>query len=123
MESHVLETLTLRTEAVVWEKKNKELNIGGRLFDVKVISESEGIYTVTGFYDDTETGIVHLLSYLTGKGKESALLQLVLAVQCFFIPLILFAFLLPTQRHVYHDLLRFLLTAPYRHLAERPPQG
>lgn len=47
---------TVKLEKLIWYKKNKELLIEGRLFDVKSISKCEdGKYLVKGLYDEEET--------------------------------------------------------------------
>jgi hypothetical protein len=55
LEKNMLQTLVLGTNEFNWYKKNKEISIGGKLFDVKSFSESNGRYTFRGIYDENET--------------------------------------------------------------------
>lgn len=64
LEKSMLQTLVLNKNEFNWYKKNKEISIGGRLFDVKSYSETNGRYTFRGIYDDDETALNKKL----GKG-------------------------------------------------------
>ena len=47
---------TVKLEKLIWYKKDKELLIEGRLFDVKSIQKcDDGKYLVKGLYDEEET--------------------------------------------------------------------
>jgi hypothetical protein len=54
LETSLLQTITVDQEDFQWVKKNKEINIGGRLFDVKSFKIYGNKLVVTGLYDDDE---------------------------------------------------------------------
>lgn len=57
LEKSMLETLVLGNGEFNWYKKNKEISVDGRLFDVKSFSERNGWYTFRGIYDENETAL------------------------------------------------------------------
>ncbi|HET9747298.1 MAG TPA: hypothetical protein VFP97_16400 [Chitinophagaceae bacterium] len=63
LEKSMLETLVLCAGEFNWYKKNKEISIGGRLFDVKSFSEMNGRYTFKGIYDENETALNKQINY------------------------------------------------------------
>ena len=52
-----LQTITLDASAVIWLKKNKELLINGKPFDVKSISRNGDHIIVTWLYDLEEKSL------------------------------------------------------------------
>ena len=59
LEESMLQTVHLKKEEFRWYKKGKEIRIGKNLFDVKSIKEENGIFVITGLYDEQED-LLHL---------------------------------------------------------------
>ena len=70
LEHAQLQTIRLTATAVQWHKKNKEIVIDGRLFDVKSQSISNGIATFTGLFDDEETVIRQQVNRLMQQQQD-----------------------------------------------------
>lgn len=83
MEKETLVTITLPLSNVRWEKKEKEILLNGKLFDIKSFSITDNRLTATGFFDHEETTLAHLLSYLPHDKKNNLLLHLFFLLQCF----------------------------------------
>lgn len=83
MEEKILIEISLPLSNVRWEKKEKELNIGGRLFDVKFYQLAGNRLIAKGFYDEVENSVVKLLSSLPHDKKNNSLLHFFLVLQCF----------------------------------------
>ena len=117
-------TLTLPAGKVVWQKKGKELNINGKLFDIKSCHFSGGILTATGFYDEDEVSLFRLLSAFTSPEKNKAFLHFLLVLQCFAAPVF---FLLPgtarQRKIIHHAFFCLALPRPFCQPAKRPPQA
>jgi hypothetical protein len=54
LETTMLHTIILNKAAVKWIRQEKEVEINGRLFDVKKISTTDNIITITGLFDEEE---------------------------------------------------------------------
>lgn len=77
--SHHLQTLTLSNTDVNWVKKNKEILVEGKYFDVKS-SNIKGNQTVfTGFYDTKENELAEAIAgvFKTNEHQKSILSQAV----------------------------------------------
>jgi hypothetical protein len=122
MENQSLVTVSLPLGNVVWHKKDKELTIEGRLFDVKAYYVSNGLLTATGFFDDKETSVVQMLLHLTTQETNKALLQLVLVLQCFVTIILFFSLCRANSRLVHQTVYAFFLPAPDSFMVERPPK-
>lgn len=84
MRYEMLQTIRVPAEKVVWEKKEKELLVDGRMFDVREYTVRDGILTATGFFDDAESGLLGFIAKrATGKEAGSALVGLLFFGQCF----------------------------------------
>jgi hypothetical protein len=55
MENDQLQTVHIPTKAIRWYKKNHELTIDGKMFDVKSIRHSGDTSIITGLYDEEDT--------------------------------------------------------------------
>jgi hypothetical protein len=82
LEEEALQTVSLPLAELVWEKKNKEVNIDGELFDVKTVSISGDEVVLTGLFDKKETIIKNLLRS-QGSRYSDSVIQLLLFGQCF----------------------------------------
>ncbi len=72
LETSLLQSMTLDQEDFQWVKKNKEINIGGRLFDVKSYKIYGSKLVVTGLYDDDENKLKESISRIIHrKNSES----------------------------------------------------
>jgi len=77
MEKDELQTISIPSDQIRWFKKNHELMINGRMFDVKSISLQGGTSMITGLFDDDDTELHEALADLheqKNKGKNNALL-------------------------------------------------
>ena len=67
-----LQTLALPVTSLDWYEEDRELMIGGRMFDVKSIDLEDGMARVTGFFDDLETELNRTLEDTGGSGQPLA---------------------------------------------------
>jgi hypothetical protein len=77
MEKDELQTISIPTDQIQWFKKNHELMIDGKMFDVKSISEQGDISMITGLFDDDDTELHEALAGMheqKNKGHNNALL-------------------------------------------------
>jgi hypothetical protein len=72
LERSNLHTLQIKATAFQWHKKNKEIKIGDRFFDVKHLQLlSNGNYLVTGLYDDEETSLENKANALLNQSSKN----------------------------------------------------
>lgn len=124
MTDHQPITLSLTVAGATWHKKNRELLVDGKLFDVKQWRQTNGMLTVTGFYDDDETRFLSLLLQLTSPAQQATVLHFFLILQCFAVPFVFF--LLPGIANSKHRRFGFFsekLCAPFCAYADPPPEG
>ena len=76
MEKESLQTLHLKKGELVWFKKNKELLVDGKLFDVKSIRFENEMAIVKGLYDDKEDELVYNIRNHQTEKKGDASLKL-----------------------------------------------
>jgi hypothetical protein len=79
-----LQSLTLNDHEIRWVKKNREILVNGKMFDIKTSLRENGRTTFTGLYDDQETALKQQLQ--EGWEKQSSqdnilIAQLLTAVQ------------------------------------------
>jgi len=60
MEEQLLHTVTLADNEIQWVKKDKEIRIGDRLFDIKFTTHTNGHTSFHGLYDEEETNLKKL---------------------------------------------------------------
>ncbi len=58
LEKKNLITITLQDNKIKWIKKGKEVWINNKMFDIKSLHHENGVYTLTGLYDNDETLLV-----------------------------------------------------------------
>jgi hypothetical protein len=71
LEHEQLTTISVKTNAIHWIKKNKECLIDGELFDVKRIQVNGDKTLLTGLYDAEEKAIKQLMKE-TGEKQSSS---------------------------------------------------
>ena len=72
MEQHDLQTVHIPTKSIRWYKKNHELTINGKMFDVKSILHSGDTSIITGLYDEEDTELHEALAGMhEEKNKEN----------------------------------------------------
>lgn len=76
LEEEALETIIIPAGKLVWEKKNKEINLHGELFDVKSIRTENSNCIITGLYDRKETALKKILGE-SGRSQNSLISLLV----------------------------------------------
>jgi hypothetical protein len=77
MEKNELQTISIPTDQIKWFKKNHELMIDGKMFDVKSISIEGDTSMITGLFDDDDTELQEALAGLQeqkNKGQNNAFL-------------------------------------------------
>ena len=77
--SHHLQTLTLSNADVKWVKKNKEILVEGKYFDVKHFKIKGNQIVVTGFYDTKENALSKEIAgvFKTNEHQKQLLSQVV----------------------------------------------
>lgn len=61
-------TIQIPEDQITWVKKEKEIWVNGRMFDIKKMETTNGITTFTGLYDDEETDLRK--KFNTGWNKQ-----------------------------------------------------
>lgn len=77
MEKDELQTINIPTAGIRWYKKNHELMIDGKMFDVKSMTQHGDSTTLTGLFDDDDTELHEALAGMheqKNKGHNNALL-------------------------------------------------
>lgn len=77
IEKDDLETISIPTDQIHWYKKNRELMIGGKMFDVKSVRQFGNSTILTGLFDDDDTALHEALAGMhekKNKGHNNALL-------------------------------------------------
>lgn len=108
LEEQLLETISIRKDQFRWERKGKEISIGGRMFDVKSFVLKEDRIILTGMYDDQETAIHSMLAQQFDKNH--LLIRLLALTQFFFFVTYVFlhcVFLIPPVQHLYFYVNRY----------------
>jgi hypothetical protein len=73
LEGSYLQTISIKSDKVVWLKARKEVMVDGKMFDVKSYSTNNGITTLTGLYDVAEHKLKNeFISLLNNSKRESA---------------------------------------------------
>ena len=72
LEQSLVQTLHLKKEEFSWFKKGKEIRIGKHLFDVKSIKEENGLFIITGLYDEQEDLLHKQLEQSQNKEENSS---------------------------------------------------
>ena len=70
LEKELLSTITIAKKDVIWVKYKKEIMTDGRMFDVESYTETNGLVTFTGLYDDDETALNKSLEKNIDKKKN-----------------------------------------------------
>jgi hypothetical protein len=84
LEQQAAQTLVVPAVAVVWQKRGKELNIDGRLFDVLSYRTEGASLIATGVFDEQETKLHTFLAAQHSRSPESfSIVQLLFVLQCF----------------------------------------
>ncbi|MCX6318846.1 MAG: hypothetical protein NTW29_16325 [Bacteroidetes bacterium] len=72
LRDHPLHTVVVAETAVRWIKKDKEIWVGDRMFDIKYFEKKNGNYIFQGLFDSEETNISRLLEQGNGHQQKSA---------------------------------------------------
>lgn len=72
LEKEKLQTVRVPAHKVVWYKKNKEIIVDGKLFDVKTQVYAEGVVEFTGLFDEKETEIAQQLEAMKNQHSDGA---------------------------------------------------
>lgn len=79
LEQASLQTVTVSCNQLVWVKKNKEVLINGKLFDVKSTFIGNGNIRLTGLFDADEEKILQNMHKMGGNDQQSSLVCSILA--------------------------------------------
>lgn len=76
-----VQRIEIPKDNIHWYKKGKELLIGGKLFDIRKLTETNNSLIVEGLFDDAETSLHHNLDRIMdndndGRQKVSLIYQL-----------------------------------------------
>lgn len=86
LEQASLQTITVPSTEIIWVKKDKEVIINGKLFDVKSISIAGNNTTIKGLFDDVEERLLAKLKDAINLKKETGN-HVAGQVSCIFLPL------------------------------------
>ena len=81
MENENIQTLTVKSDDVIWKEEGREVTIKGEYFDLVSWSLENGYYTFTGAFDREETAVSNLLE--KQNFSENIMIRLFLIGQCF----------------------------------------
>ena len=85
LEKGIYKTYSFSRQQVQWIKKDKELLVDGKMFDVKHFSENGELIEMTGLFDNEENSLQEkYLSLVTGKQTTSP--RQLMLLKIFFIP-------------------------------------
>ena len=71
LEEEILHRISLPEAKVHWVKKNKEILVNGKMFDVKTFYVENGYYKFTGLYDEEETESARQLENNFNKNNKT----------------------------------------------------
>ena len=95
MEDQLLQTLNVTEDKVVWKEEGREVTIDGAYFDLSSWSLENGIYTLTGVFDQEETQVNQMLE--KQNGLSGYIISFLFFGQCFAALVIYFInFLIPS---------------------------
>jgi len=89
LEAKNLTTVMVRKTNVKWIRENREIEINGKLFDVKEITEQGNNYLIRGLYDEKEALLLHTLKKAqqsSGNRPVHQLVSKILSGTLFFEP-------------------------------------
>lgn len=103
MENQSLHGITLADNEIHWLKEEKEILVNGKLFDIKSISQNNGLTTFYGLYDEEETLLKTVFETNCKKKMTAENMLLGQLFQClhgiYFIPVATSPFLSGKQLH------------------------
>lgn len=70
LENAQLHTIYVEKASFSWFKKNKEIKVDGRMFDVKSIRLENDHYVITGLFDDEETALHRQLEKMQSDPRQ-----------------------------------------------------
>jgi hypothetical protein len=72
LENSQLQTIVIPISDVQWYEENKEIIVGGKLFDIRSVVYQDGMASFTGLYDEQETNIKAQLENLELEDDENS---------------------------------------------------
>ncbi len=103
MENQLLHGITLIDNEIHWLKEGKEILVNGKMFDIKSISQNNGLTTFYGLYDEEETQLKTVFEKGCKKKIADENMLLSQLFQClhgfYFIPAATSPFLSGKQLH------------------------
>lgn len=70
LEQKLVHNISVAEAKVVWVKYKKEIQVDGKMFDIKSFREENGQYHFTGLFDDDETALNNYFEKNTEKKNE-----------------------------------------------------
>jgi hypothetical protein len=84
LREEIVQTIKLPVQQVQWEKKEKEIVVHGRMFDIQTYDIQDGWFIATGVFDEQETSLLQFFHHHTRPEKAPlSLIQLLLLTQGF----------------------------------------
>jgi hypothetical protein len=83
LEKQVLHQVIIAENKIQWVKESKEMILDGKMFDIKSIRLENGVYHISGLYDDEETFLVKQLEKQQQSNTTSGNKILVQFIQLF----------------------------------------
>lgn len=71
LEKDQVTTIRIPEKEFQWFEENREILVDGKMFDVKSIQLTDGMYEVTGLFDDMETELNAMLEDLHNDAKNN----------------------------------------------------
>jgi hypothetical protein len=86
LETQILQTVTVAENAIVWINDGKEIWVNGRMFDIRSSHLQNGVYVLSGLYDEEETVLVEHLQkdQQNNSANSKQLVQLFQLLQSFY---------------------------------------
>lgn len=122
LEDSNLQILVLDQNEFRWLKKNKEISIGGKLFDLKSFSENNGQYIFKGIFDNDEIDLTQSFSEDLNESLENQLpgiFQLLLSVYSLSSGE---SSITSNEITVYYPLILPYISSPFQDILTPPPQ-
>lgn len=104
LEGANITTITIKKDAVKWIRQGREIEINGKLFDVRNFSKAGEYYTVNGLYDEKEALLVAALKKVQQHTQNENPVQhgfiKIATTVLFFENIKDFNFLLPANKNI-----------------------
>jgi hypothetical protein len=125
LENSLVQTILIAENKVHWIKPGKEINIDGKLFDIRFFYLKNGYYHFTGLFDEEETALINDLKnnlHTPDKQNVPLLGAFFHWLQCVSLPLNHELPLLMKSDNIYSAFYLLRLLNPFRTIYIPPPR-